>query len=139
MRFMLLVIPKGYENAPAGQVPDVHMLAKMRKHNEAMQQAGILLSLDGLHPPVEATRLRFDGGKPVLTDGPFPEAKEVVGGYWLIDVKSKDEAVAWASRAPMLDGDMIEVRQVQDIEEWPEAVKRAARGDNRMQATPAGG
>ena len=86
----------------------------------------MLLGLDGLTPPAKGSRVKFSGGKPKVTDGPFTESKELVGGYWMIQVKSKEEAVEWAKRAPMLDGDIIEVRQVQEIEDFPEDVRKAA-------------
>jgi len=123
---MMLVIPKAYENAPADFVPPADLVAKMTKYNESLAKAGIVLGLDGLHPPVKGTRVKFAGGKPKTIDGPFTESKELIGGYWIIQVKSKEEAVEWAKRAPMLDGDIIEVRQVQEIEEFPEDVRRAA-------------
>jgi hypothetical protein len=125
-RFLMLVIPKAYENADADFVPPADLVAKMTKFNESMTKAGIVLSLDGLHPPAKGTRVKFGGGKPKTIDGPFTESKELVGGFWMIQVKSKEEAVEWAKRAPMLDGDIIEVRQVQEIEEFPEDVRRAA-------------
>jgi hypothetical protein len=126
MRFMMLVIPKAYERAGADFVPPVDLVAKMTKYNESLTKAGVLLGLDGLHPPAKGTRVTFAGGRPKLTDGPFTEAKELVGGYWMIQVKSKEEAVEWAKRAPMLDGDIIEVRQVQEISEFPPEVQQAA-------------
>ena len=133
MRFMLLVIPKGYETAAPGTLPDPDAVATMMKFNESLQRAGILLALDGLHPPSEGARVSFAGGKPTVKDGPFAEAKEVLGGYWMIDVKSRDEAIAWASRAPMGDNEIIEVRQVQDVSEWPDDVRKAAEGFEEMQ------
>ena len=126
MRFMMLVIPKAYETAGADFVPPVELVAKMTKYNESLTKAGVLLGLDGLHPPAKATRVAFAGGKPRVTDGPFAEAKELIGGYWMIQVKSKDDAVEWAKRAPMLNGDVIEVRQVQEISEFPPDVQKAA-------------
>ena len=126
MRFIMLVIPKAYENARADFVPPADLVAKMTKYNESLTKAGVLLSLDGLTPPAKAARVKFAAGTPKVVDGPFTEAKEMVGGYWMIQVKSKAEAVEWAKRAPMLDGDVIEVREVQDISEWPEEVRKAA-------------
>lgn len=126
MRFMMLVIPKGYATARADFVPPADLVAKMTKYNESLTQAGVVLAMDGLHPPAKASRVTFFEGKPKVTDGPFAEAKELVGGYWLIQVKSKEEAVEWAKRAPMLNGDIIEVRQVQEIEDFPEDVRKAA-------------
>jgi hypothetical protein len=132
MRFMMLVIPKAYENAPADFVPPADLVAKMTKYNESLRKAGVLLGLDGLQPPAKATRVRFTSGKPRVTDGPFSESKELVGGYWMIQVKSKEEAVEWAKRAPMLDGDVIEIRQVQEISEFPPDVQKAAGAQVRV-------
>jgi hypothetical protein len=126
MRFMMLVIPKAYENAKADFVPSADLVAKMTKYNESLTKAGVLLGLEGLTPPAKGARVKFSGGKPKATDGPFTEAKELVGGYWMIQAKSREEAVEWAKRAPMLDGDVIEVRQVQEIEDFPEDVRKAA-------------
>src|SRR5881296_3549746 len=126
MRFMMLMIPKGYEKAEPGTMPDAKGVAAMMKYNESLQKAGVLLALDGLHPPSMGARVSFSGGKPKVTDGPFTEAKEVLGGYWMIQVKSKAEAVEWAKRAPMQDGDIIEVRQVQEISDFPPDVQKAA-------------
>jgi len=128
MRFLMLVIPKAYENVSADFVPPADLVAKMTKYNESLKKAGILLSLDGLAPPPKAARVSFSGGKARVTDGPFAEAKEMVGGFWMIQVRSRDEAVEWARRAPMLDGDVIEIRQVQELEDFPEDVRRAAGG-----------
>jgi hypothetical protein len=112
MRFMMIMIPKGYEKAAPGTLPDPKAVAAMSKYNETLQKAGVLLALDGLHPPASGARVSFAGGKPRVTDGPFPEAKEVIGGYWMIQVKSKDEAVEWARRCPASDNEVIEIRQV---------------------------
>lgn len=126
MRFMMVVIPKAYEQAAADFVPPADLVAKMTKYNESLTKAGVLLGLDGLHPPIKGTRVKFGGGKPKVIDGPFTESKELIGGYWMIQVKSQAEAVEWAKRAPMQDGDIIEVRQVQEIEDFPEDVRKAA-------------
>ena len=128
MRFMMLVIPKGYEKAAPGTVPDAKLVEKMTKYNDSLKQAGVLLGLDGLHPPSVGARVSFAGGKPKVTDGPFAEAKEVLGGYWMIQVRSQEEAIEWAKRAPMLDGDVIEVRQVQELADFPPEVRKAAGG-----------
>ncbi len=127
MRFMMLVIPKAYEDATADFVPPADLVAKMAKYNSSLTKAGVLLGLDGLTPPAKAARVSFSGGKPSVRDGPFAESKEMVGGYWLIQVKSREEAVEWAKRAPMLDGDMIEVRQIPEMEDFPADVQAAAR------------
>lgn len=134
MRFMMLMIPKGYESAPAGEMPSADAVAAMMKYNEALQRAGVLLALDGLHPPATGARISFAGGKPKVTDGPFAEAKEVLGGYWLIDVKSRAEAIEWATRCPGRDNELIEVRQVQEMEDFPPDVQAAAAGYTEMQA-----
>ena len=126
MRFMMLMIPKGYEKAAPGAMPDAKAVAAMMKYNESLQKAGVLLALDGLHPPSMGARVSFSGGKPKVTDGPFTEAKEVLGGYWMIEVKSKEEAIAWASRCPASDNEVIEVRQVQEISDFPADVQGAA-------------
>jgi hypothetical protein len=122
MRFMMLMIPKGYEKAEPGAMPDAKAVAAMMKYNESLQNAGVLLTLDGLHPPSMGARVSFTGGKPKVTDGPFAEAKEVLGGYWMIQVKSKEEAIEWASRCPASDSDVIEVRQVHEIADFPPEV-----------------
>jgi hypothetical protein len=128
MRFMLLVIPRGYENAAAGTTPDAKAVERMMQYNEELAKAGVLLSLDGLHPPSSGVRVSYKGGKPAVTDGPFAEAKECVGGYWMIQVKSQEEAVEWAKRAPMGDNEIIEVRRVQEMEDFPPDVQAAASG-----------
>src|SRR5688572_33025935 len=100
MRFMMLMIPKGYEKAAPGTTPDAKAVAAMMKYNEALQKAGVLLALDGLHPPSMGARVSFRGCKPTVTDGPFTETKEVLGGYWMIEMKSKVEAIEWANGWP---------------------------------------
>jgi len=127
MRFMMLMIPKDYENAEAGATPDVEAMKAMMNYNQQLQKAGVLLALDGLHPPVSGVRASFSGGKPTLTDGPFSEAKEVVGGYWVIQVGSQEEAVEWVKRCPAADGDVIELRQVQEVNEFPLEVQDSVR------------
>jgi hypothetical protein len=126
MRFMMLMIPKGYEQAAPGAMPSADHIAAMMKYNEALTKAGVLLALDGLHPPSVGARVSFSGGKPTVTDGPFSEAKEVIGGYWMIQVKTKEEAVEWASRCPGLDSEVIEVRQVQEMSDFPPELRQAA-------------
>jgi hypothetical protein len=128
MRFMMLMIPKGYENAKPGAMPDANAVSAMMKYNESLQKAGVLLALDGLYPPSMGARISFSEGKPQVTDGPCSEAKEVLGGYWMIQVKSKEEAIAWASRCPASGDDIIEVRQVQEFADFPADVQEAAAG-----------
>jgi hypothetical protein len=133
MRFMMLMIPKGYEDAVPGTMPPADAVAAMMKYNESLQKAGVLLALDGLHPPSMGARISFEGGKPKVKDGPFAEAKEVVGGYWMIQVKSREEAIEWASRCPASGNEVIEVRQVQEFADFPPDVQQAAEGFHEMQ------
>jgi hypothetical protein len=133
MRFMMLMIPKGYEQAAPGAMPDARAVAAMMKYNEDLQKAGVLLALDGLHPPSMGARVSFAGGRPKVTDGPFAEAKEVVGGYWMIQVRSREEAIEWASRCPASENETIEVRQVQELADFPADVQAVAAGLPEMQ------
>lgn len=112
MRFMMLMIPKGYAQAGPDFKPEPQALAAMTKYNESLKTAGVLLSCDGLQPPSMGARISFKGGKPHVTDGPFPEAKETLGGYWIVQAKSKDEVIEWASRCPAAENEMIEIRQI---------------------------
>ena len=134
MRFMMLIIPRGYEQTRPGTMPDPNSVAAMMKHNELFEKAGVLLTLDGLHPPSMGARVSFSGGKPKVTEGPLAETKEVIGGYWMIQVKSKQEAIEWASRCPASDNEVIEVRQVQEFTDFPADVQEAAAGFSEMQA-----
>src|SRR6266540_3009348 len=136
MRFMMLMIPKGFEKAAPDAIAnlDAKAVAAMMKYNESLQKAGVLLALDGLHPPSMGARVSFSGGKPRVTDGPFAEAKEVLGGYWMIQVKSKEEAVEWASRCPASENEVIEVRQVQEFSDFPADVQEAAAKFPELQA-----
>jgi hypothetical protein len=136
MRFMVLMIP-GDKKVEAGALPDEKIIAAMMKYNEALAKAGVLLALDGLHPSSKGARIRFSGGKRTVTDGPFTEAKELIGGYWLWQVKSKEEAIEWASRCPALDGDVLEIRQVYEMSDFGPEVERqeaalAEQIDQRM-------
>lgn len=128
MRFMMLMIPMGYETAQPGAMPDAKAVEAMMKYNEALQNAGVLLALDGLHPPSMGARVTFSGGKPTVTPGPFADAKEVLGGYWMIQVQSKEEAIQWASRCPASDNEIIEIRQVQEFADFPDDVQKATAG-----------
>lgn len=125
MRFMMFMYP----NLPAdgeGWEPSPEAVVAMMQYNEELTKAGVLLALDGLHPPTEGARVRFSGGTGTVTDGPFAEAKEVVGGLWIIQAKDREEAVAWAARCPAADGDMIEIRRVYEMSDFPEDVQAAA-------------
>ncbi len=133
MRFMMFMIPRVYQpDTPAEQragegfAPPAAQVEKMMKFNESLSQSGTLISLDGLHPGIEGARIGFSKGKPTVIDGPQLEPKEVIGGYWMIKVKSKEEAISWAKRVPAADGDVIEIRQVYDMWEFPEHFRRAA-------------
>ncbi len=134
MRFMMLLIPKGYENAAPGTMPDAKAVEAMMKYNETLQKAGVLLALDGLHPPSAGARVSFSGGKPTVTDGPITEAKEMIGGYWMIQAKSKEEAIEWAKRCPGSDNEVIEIRQVQECSDFPAEVQKAAAGFSDLKA-----
>ena len=125
MRFMMLMIPKGYETAAPGTRPDPKRVAAMGKYNESLQKAGVLLALDGLHPPSTGARVSFPGGKAKVTEGPFAEAKEVIGGYWMIQVKSREDAIEWARRCPGSADEVVEVRQVQEMTDFPPEVRDA--------------
>lgn len=138
MRFMMLMIPKGYETAPPDVKLDPERVKSMMAYNEALQEAGVLLALDGLHPPSMGARVSFEGGKPLVTDGPFAEAKEVLGGYWMIDVASRDEAIAWARRCPASENEVIEIRQVQEVTDFDADVREAMSGLPDLQAAARG-
>ncbi|MEP7050001.1 MAG: YciI family protein [Pseudomonadota bacterium] len=136
MRFMMIMYPG--PDAEAGVLPDQQALAEMGKFNEEMVKAGVLLAGEGLHPSSTGARVRFPGGKAQASDGPFTEAKEIVGGFWLIQAKSKEEAVAWASRCPCSRGEMIEIRRVFETEDFaasdPTGELREAEAKLRKQA-----
>ena len=128
MRFMMLMLPGGYDTAAPGTVPDADKVAAMMTYNEALKDAGVLITLDGLHPPSMGARVSFAGGKPLATDGPFAESKEVLGGYWMIDVTCREEAIAWARRCPASDSEVIEIRQVHEMSDFPPEIQEAAAG-----------
>ena len=123
MRFMMFMYPEITEEEWSPSAEDV---AAMSRYNEELRKAGILLALDGLHPPGEGARVKFSsaGADPAVTDGPFAEAKEVVGGYWVIQTRSKEEAVEWAKRCPG-ENCTIEVRRVFEMEDFPQDVQEA--------------
>jgi hypothetical protein len=132
MRFMLIVIPKGYESAAPDAMPTAEAVAKMMEFNKSLQQAGVLLALDGLLPPSTGARVTYTDGKATVTDGPFAEAKEVIGGYWILEVRSREEAIEWARRAPMGNNEILEVRQIHEMSDFPEDVQKAAEGFEQM-------
>ena len=119
MKFMLLVIPEdGYNLMPPGTLPDVEAIRQMAAFNDELHKAGVLVSLYGLHVPAEGSRITFPGGKPRVQDGPFAEAKEMVGGFWIIDVPSKEAAIEWACRVPPVENFTIEIRQVEGQDDF---------------------
>jgi hypothetical protein len=122
MRFMMIMVPEVYRRpVSADFTPDAEAVQKMGEYNEQLKKAGVLLTLDGLTPPSGAARVSFLGGKPKVTNGPFPESKEAIGGYWMIRVKSRDEAIEWAKRCPAGVNDFIELRQVYEPEDFGSA------------------
>ncbi|TMK96584.1 MAG: YciI family protein [Actinobacteria bacterium] len=141
MRFMLLV--KG--DPKPGQMPSEKILEAMGKFNEELAKAGVLLDLSGLHPSANGARVRFSGGKRTVIDGPFAESKELVGGYWIIQAKSMDEAIEWAKRAPMDASDefegepVIEVRQIFELDEFGEspAIDKARKLEKELEKKKA--
>ncbi|WP_407185584.1 YciI family protein [Bradyrhizobium centrosematis] len=134
MRFMMLMIPLGYETAPPDVQLDPERVAAMMRYNEALKDAGVLITLDGLHPPAMGARVSFATGEPIVTDGPFAEAKEVLGGYWMIEVASRAEAIAWAKQCPASPNEIIEIRQVQEMADFPPEVQAAAAGFDDLRA-----
>ena len=115
MRFMMIV--KANKDSEAGCLPSEEILAKMTKYNEELVEAGVLLDLSGLQPTSKGARVKFSGAKRTVTDGPFAETKELLAGFWLIQVKSKEEAIEWAKRVPFEEGE-IEVRQLYELEDF---------------------
>jgi hypothetical protein len=140
MRFMMIMYPKIYQTAKAGFVPNMRDMEKMGAYNDALGKAGVLLALDGLTPPATmSARVTFKDGKSKVTDGPFTEAKEVVGGFWIIQVKSVEEALEWASRIPGHDDEMVEVRRLFDMTDFdPETQKHIQErfGDDWAETKP---
>ena len=124
MRFMMIV--KATPNCEAGIVPDKQAMSELSKYNEELTKAGALIALDGSQPLSKGARISFSGGTPTVTDGPYAEAKEVVGGYWMLQFKSKQEAIDWVKKCPAQDGDVIEIRPVFEMSDFPEDVQKAA-------------
>jgi hypothetical protein len=112
MRFMMLMIPTDQKYGAPETTPDSNMMAAMTRYNDSLQKAGVLLALDGLHPPSMGARISFRGGAPTVVEGPFAEANGALGRYWMIQVKSKEEAIEWAKRCPGSAHEVIEIRQV---------------------------
>ncbi len=140
MRFMVIMYPG--EAAEAGAMPDEQILTAMGKYNEELVNAGVMLGGEGLHPTSKGARVTFAGGKPTVSDGPFAGTKEVVGGYWMFNVASRDEAVEWVKRCPVSGPETIEIRQVFEAEDFgaeftPEAREAEARLRQELQAQRA--
>jgi hypothetical protein len=130
MRFMIFMIPQVYRGNKEPDSKVAHnpeMFEKMGKFNAEMIKAGVLLFVDGLQPLTKGARIAFSGGKVQVTDGPFAEVKEVVGGYWIIQVKSKEEALNWMKRCPAQEGDILEIRQVFEMSDFPLELQKAAQ------------
>jgi hypothetical protein len=130
---MVLMIPGVYRGNKklTNFVPPADAVAKMTKFNAELQKKGAILSLDGLHPLTKGARISYSGGKATVTDGPFVEAKEVLGGYWMLRANSKEEVVEWMKRCPAEPDDVIEIRQIFDMEDFPADVQEAAKGASR--------
>lgn len=120
------MVPKGYESAKPGTMPDAKAVEAIMAYNRELQESGVLLSLDGLHPPSMGARVTFAGGTPKATSGPFPDVSEVLGEYWMIRVKSKEEAIEWAKRIPGSEHEIVEIRQAQEFDYFPADVQAAA-------------
>ena len=116
-----MILVKADKNLEAGLLPDENLLTEMGKYNEELAKAGIMLAAEGLHPTSKGARLKFGGGKHTVTNGPFPESKNLVAGFWIWRAKSKDEAIEWVKRAPFSEGAEIEIRQVHEAEDFGEA------------------
>lgn len=128
----VMVIVKANKDSEAGVLPDKEMFTAMGKFNEELVKAGIMLAGEGLQPSSKGKRVRFSEGKPTVVDGPFTETKELIGGFWLWQVRSMEEAVEWLKRAPFRAGDEVEIRQVFELEDFgpgipPELREREAR------------
>jgi hypothetical protein len=131
MRFMILV--KANEDSEAGVMPSAEMLTEMGKFNEELVKAGVMLAGEGLHPSSKGMRIRFSGKERTVTDGPFAETKELIAGFWLLQVKSRDEVLEWMKRAPFDGGTEIEIRQVFEAEDFgPEFTPEARAAEERL-------
>ena len=144
MRFMMLMIPEVYQGTKGKNVgpnfaPPADAVEKMTKFNEDLVKAGALITGDGLHPLSSGARVSYAGGRPHVTDSPFTESKEVLGGDWMIQVKSKEEAIEWAKRIPAASGDVVEIRQVQEMDDFPPEVQKAAKSELVKGKTSKGG
>lgn len=132
MKFLMMMIPRVYQpSTPAAEragedfAPRKEEMAEMGKFNDELAKAGTIIDIDGLHPIAKGARVAFGKGAPVVTDGPYIESKEVIGGYWIVELASKEEAVAWARRCPAGEGDVIEIRPIYEFDDLPGDVKLA--------------
>ena len=131
MRFIVLV--KASKDSEAGVMPTQELLAEMGKFNEELAKAGVMLAGEGLQPSSKGVRVKFSGNKRTVTDGPFAETKELVAGYWLWQVRSKEEAIEWLKRAPFRDGEVVEIRQVFEAEDFgPEFTPELREQEERV-------
>ncbi len=130
MRYMMMV--RADERMEAGVLPTEQELAEMIQYNDELVKAGILLAGDGLHPSSRGARVRFTGGKPIVVDGPFAETKELIAGFWIIQVRSREEAIEWARRVPFREGE-IELRQVFEADDFGEAFTPELRAQEERQ------
>ena len=131
MRFLVMVKPRATGAYEAGKMPSPELIAKMGAFNAELAKAGVLLAAEGLHPSSQGARISFAGGAPRVVDGPFAETKELVGGFWLLQVKSKAEAIEWLRRCPFEDNEEIELRQIYDVEDFTAAMQRQGDGGAR--------
>jgi hypothetical protein len=118
-----MVVVKACKESEAGILPSPELLAKMGKYNEELHKAGVLLAMEGLQSSAKGKRVKFGDGKRIVSDGPFAETKELIGGFWLWKVKSMDEAVEWLKRAPFDGGTEVEIRQLFELEDFPSGVE----------------
>jgi hypothetical protein len=136
MRFMVIV--KANKDSEAGVLPSREMLTEMGEFNEELAKAGVMLAGEGLQPSSKGARVKFAGGKRIVTDGPFSETKELVAGFWLWQVRNRDEAIEWAKRCPMEDGAELEIRQVFEAEDFGDALTPELREqEERLRAQTA--
>ena len=136
MRYMVFMIPGARARMEAGVMPDAGLVDRMMKFNEQLAKAKVLVALDGFHPTSHAARVRHANGDTLTTHGPFPYAGEIIGGYWLWNVKSRDEAISWAKKVPGEDGDVIELREIMEMEAFPEDIQDRGK---QLEASMSGG
>ncbi len=134
----VMVVVKANPQSEAGELPSEKILAEMGKFNEELVKAGVMLAGEGLHPSSKGKRVRFSGSRRTVIDGPFAETKELIAGFWLWQVKSKEEAIEWAKRAPMLPGDELEIRQVFEADDFGDSLTPELRQqEDRLRAQAA--